>query len=861
MKHLSRIFFSAQPRRRAGVTLVELMIAVAIITIGIAGLVQSFGFIQKAAQASKNKTLASNLAQEKMQIIKQKSYYQVLVTSDPAYNNTDFTPEVLAYDIGYFPPEQIIEAGVTYTRYTYIQSIREDSGVLGDLAPNQPDTGMKRITVTVAWGQGTGRRKLSLRSIIANPDTVMANVAFTGTVLTTATSPAPIGGALVGLVEASGCSDTTNSLGQYYINATPGTYTLIASATGYYTALRPVVIAPGATQINTFNLAKIATGRVEGYPWLIDHPVISQIVGSTCTTTSCLAGYDQEYIEIFNPTTFTWTANGNLGLKFQRGGETFAQNIKIEYFTTDLNPGRYYLFANTTTVRVGNSEVDADAVWATGPGDNSGFKYFASQTNIIPVAEQLDHEGAGAIELNAAGGYVLDRVGWNNSHHSAPFSEGANIPESTGLSRGELYARRTSTSVINWGFGPAYDSNNNQTDFLTCFFSDVPVVSTTPHNSEPVYAKTVISGTPAVGAIVSSSDGLSSSTEAVRSASSPPYAYFSLVDVATGSWAVVVTSSVYSFEPSTIPVTAGSVYTFSSTSTFLTQTSDRGIISGRVLTAGGAPLVTMGVTSGGANSTNTGGDGRYRLEVDPGTVDITVNPVGGPYSNAAYVTTSSNTITVAAGQVHSGVDFVLYQGARISGFITRDGSTGLPGVSVIIQNEQFVVSDNLVSGADGRFTSVVLSTGFYTVQPILASLETSNPVNATLTLLAADMGTTKYSSMFTVLGAMGYITGTVKAAGQPIKTGVLVIVTTATLSGTPPAPPDINSSTPVTYYTVSSMENGTYLAEVRSSTNPKYNVYAYYPTPSGTTVTLVSSATANVSVLAGATTPGINFSW
>ena len=107
-----------RPARRQGVTLVELMIALALITIGVIAMVNSFGFIQKAIQASKNKTLASNLAQEKMQIIKQKVYYQVIVTTDPAHNTTDFAPESIDYDTGYFPPENITEAGVTYTRYT-----------------------------------------------------------------------------------------------------------------------------------------------------------------------------------------------------------------------------------------------------------------------------------------------------------------------------------------------------------------------------------------------------------------------------------------------------------------------------------------------------------------------------------------------------------------------------------------------------------------------------------------------------------------------------------------------------------------------------------------------------------------------
>ena len=91
-------------RKSPGVTLVELMVAVGILTMGVLGLVASFGGIQKAIQNSKAKTLAANLVQEKMQILKEKNYYAVIVTSMPVANH-DYTPNVL-YDPGYFPPRE-----------------------------------------------------------------------------------------------------------------------------------------------------------------------------------------------------------------------------------------------------------------------------------------------------------------------------------------------------------------------------------------------------------------------------------------------------------------------------------------------------------------------------------------------------------------------------------------------------------------------------------------------------------------------------------------------------------------------------------------------------------------------------------
>ena len=847
--------WSAKTRKAgSGMTLVELMIALAILIIGIVGLVNSLAYIQKAVQASKNKTLASHLAQEKMQILKNMPYYQVIATSSPVHNTTDFAPESLDYDAGYFPPDEITEGGVSYTRYTYVQAVKEDSGVLTTLAPNIPDTGMKRITITMVWGRGSGgKRKLTVRGVMANPDTVLANVVFNGIVQTT--SSVAIGGAMVQLVEGVGWGDTTNSSGQYNFNATPGSYTLMASATGYYSGRLPVVIPAGATRTNNLSLTKIATGSIKGYPWLTDHLVISQVVGST-TNASVTPHYDQEYVEVFNPTTYTWTMNGNIGLKFQGASDPSKKTILIDYLRSAVLSGGYYLFANTGNIVAGGVSVTADAVWASG---NFGFPYFAAQGNIIPVDGDGGIgtvENSGAIELyKVSDGTTLDKVGWRKSGYFAPFYENTPI-QTAGLTPNELYARRTSTSDssgVNVSFGPAYDSNNNNIDF----YDYSSAIGLPPHNSLSG-GKTVISGTPAAGALVTASDGLSSSTEAWLSGT-PPYAYFSLVDVATGSWTVLISSGAYSLEKATVTIpSAGSVYTFVNTTTFLTTASTDGLITGRITNALGVPLPGIVVAPGGVT---TDSDGRYRLRAASGMANVTANPtVGG---TSLYVTLSSNTIPVETGKVHAGVDFVLYQGGRVSGFVTGDGTNGLSGIAVVILDANSIAQDQQVSDANGRFSSVVLSTGYYIVQPVIGAIAKSSPVSSTTTLLATAPN--QFSSTFTISGALGYITGSVTYGGNPIKTGVLIVVTTATLSGTPPVPPDLSTAslagTP--YYVVSSVENGTYKVAVRNSVTPPYNVYAYYPlsVSAASDAVIYSAKTAGVSVTAGNTHSGVDFSW
>ncbi len=161
-------------KNNAGMTLMELMIALALIGIGILAAVESFKGITKSIQYSKARTLAANIAQEKMQIIMQKSYYEVLATTAPAFYVDAST--TIPYDPSYFAPETFSEGGVTFTRYTYVQVVQENSGSIQILSPNTPDTGMRKFTETVFWATPIRANKyLSIQSVLNNPNTVMSN--------------------------------------------------------------------------------------------------------------------------------------------------------------------------------------------------------------------------------------------------------------------------------------------------------------------------------------------------------------------------------------------------------------------------------------------------------------------------------------------------------------------------------------------------------------------------------------------------------------------------------------------------------------------------------------------------------------
>ncbi|MDD5302268.1 MAG: carboxypeptidase-like regulatory domain-containing protein [Elusimicrobia bacterium] len=848
-----------------GVTITELMIATAVLSIAVLGLMSSFVGIQKALQGSKSVTLAANLGQEKMQILKQRVYYQILITTNPAYD-PNFTPNV-AYDPGYFPPETMLEGGINYTRYTMVQVAREDSGAIVILPPGTPDTGMKLVTVSIVWRAANEWKLLQLRTIVANPDTVTANAIFNGTVTNSATA-ATISGAVVNVAENLGWRDTSNGVGVYTINLSPGSFTLGVVVPGYFPMHRAVSIAANATQTQNFALVPMSSGSATGFPlWVNPNAVISQVVVSTPQVNQ--NNFEAQFVELYNPTASPITvgsgsAPNQIKLKINSGcsganyvncaGTTYG--IKLNYLNTTIQPYSYYLIANTNTFTLNGIVSTADAVYAD---DANGFCTAAPlatywNTASAPPRKLMAPTAHGSdFYITDSSDTVLDSFGIDHAANTSSLCETACIASAAGAAAGEQYVRINSTYTTSANlstYGRAYDSGANRVDFTTSSAVVYPAYST----ADP--AKTLISGRPAINAIVSANDGISLSTRAYA-VGSPPYAKFALTQVATGTWTMLISSGSWTLEHDTVTLAAtGDIFTLPSTMTFLNTANSSGFIEGAVTSALGAaisPQIPLDPGGAGpvvyANTTN----GRYMLRVTPGTVDIAANSGSG--SSANYISISSLGVTVALGEIHSGVDFNLSQGGRISGFVTRDGTNPLPGIAVAVTDINGYARDTQVSGTDGRFTTINISTGFYVVEPALDEIESVSPSSAAVTVTS---GGNIFASTFTVSGALGAITGSVTLAGSPLRTGALIVVTTATLAGS--VPPALSSASLVgsPYYIASSQEDGTYRVEVRQSTTTTYRVYAYYISNGGTINAL---NTAGVSVLAGQTVSGTNFAW
>lgn len=848
-----------------GVTLVELMIAMVILVIAALGVMGVFIYIAKSIQHSKCRGLASNLSQEQLQVLKQKKYYQVMITTDTAYR-TEFTPPV-PYDTVYFPPESILEGGVSFTRYTHVSWAMEVSGDIIPLPPTSSDTNIKIIIVTTIWELDNTSHKVQIKNVLSNPDAVVASSILMGTVTS---GGAPIPNALITVTENTGALDTTDTLGKYQISLFPGYYNLTCSAQGFFTGTASVSVATNTSAVTNFNLTAMTAGALSGHVWKNDHLVISQVMGSSPTS----GGFDQEYVEIFNPTTWTWTVPSAIGFTFQRQSSQDATpiNIAIDYTGSPatIASGGFYLFANTTPVRVAGLDVAADALWESavaGPNQiNFSPRYVTTvgleDFNILPVAEDAIASAAGGLRLiDTLTGQILDRIGWTGNSGLFPGSDSYESPpmnQFVGLQRNEVFLRYSSIAGVSSMVGPAYDSHQNNVDWWGGGLLAPP--RNTASALQPINA-----GTPAVGAVVTCNDGLSGATTALA-IGGPPLAQFTLPSVATGTWTVFVASGTSSIEITTVTVTASGTLWIPHAGTtppwpgasryevFLSSATDEGYISGKVTNASILPISPGILVSNGSQTTTASTvNGFYTLKSPPGIFTVWANPNN---INVNHVSASSASVTVTEGQVTSGINFTLSQSGQIAGFVSRDGINALPGVAVKATNGASYVESHQISGSDGRFRMANVSTGTFTIEPVLNSGETVTPAS---TSVSVGVGAQVWAGTFTVTGAMGGISGFVKKGGTPIQTGVMVIVTTTTIAGIPP-PLDLSSGLGAAYYTAASSEDGTYKIEVRGSTTTPFRVYAYYPVP-GSSWTIYSGVVDSVWVTPGVSTAVANFNW
>ncbi len=862
------------PVSRAGVTLVELVVAGALITVVALAVLGPFRWLAISTQSSKSRTLANNLAQEQIEIIKNKSYYSLLVTTS-TFNDTRFSP-ALSYDDSGYPVDTLVEGGISFSRATRVDFAFQDGPNITAVPWTNDDTGLKQITVYVIWRQNNVWSYLTLQNLMSNVSTSQLNARITGTVTQFGTGT-NIAGALVRAVENANYYGTTNASGVYTFSVVSGSYTLTCSSTPYFsqTTSSLLSVASGGTGNQHFALTAMASAPVTTDVYLLNDIVISQVVTSTGP-----AG-DQEYIELYNPTSSeiptgsgaccsgSYFADYKMDFWFYDKND-YQTYTFLTYVTTYIPAGGFYLIANNPTVNAGGVTRTADAYYGV-PGvshknGSSGYDFQAPSHMLQP-----HQEGGLYLRRNPGSWYVADSVGWMDAGllpDTGTCEGGAagcvNLVD--GIHAGEQLIRFSTPGAVVSALAPAYDSDYNSRDFTLL----------SPMTVAPSIAgitKTAVAGYPASGSWVNYNDSLSQggTCSTVLIGGLYPVCRYTTY-VATGTWTgiayslgsassnffkqfdnvVVGASGVSIPNAATVPSWPAA----DQSATLLRDTTNYAFIAGYVYNVFGVPLAGKAVSGSGGAATTTSASGRYFLSLEAGAVQLTANP------NSADPTYSAETLNVTgtAGALLDSQNFNLNQAGVIRGHFKTSSGIPLPNRSAVALSGVDTAGQGS-SDTSGDFYLRNLSTGTYVVQPALDPMESVSPSSATVTI--ATPGTTVFVASFTVTNGLAQIVGRVTSGGTPITTGVFILASTTTLSGgaTTPAP-SMSGSTGCApcYYETSSDATGDYVLSLRSSATA-YKLYGWHTTFSGTTPTTTRSSAYTVSVTTGSATVTQDIAW
>jgi hypothetical protein len=867
---------------RRGGTLTELMVATVILSVGVLGLFGSFRFIARSTFISRATSLATNLGQERIESLKNLSYYSLQITTATGTDAT-VTPAIL-YDTVNYPPETIAIGGITFKRYTYVGMAELSGSNISNVSFTYPDTGLKQITVNIVWSEAGRKKVWSLRNLLENPNVNPLDATISGTVSNS--GGGTVASAVVVVEQNENWGATANASGVYSFSVYHGTYTVRASSTGFNDGVSGSIVASrGASVTANLTLSAVATGYITGTAWYNPNLVISQAVAATHTVVGDLSERDVEYVELYNPTTFpinigttgqtqknvmltyydeSWcNPDCALGYRFDSSWYAADHNLYVTNITTYVAPGHYYLYANATSFYLSGGWVNADAVWNTN-----------TNTPLVPTYPNYildDKAGTVAIYYDwIHGGSWADSLGWADNNNTAPWGEGTTIPnnptdDGLGTPMGKQLVRVSSPGIsaaMLPNYGRAYDSNSNNRDFLydgNYFNSFTSFVH--PKNMSSGAFTTLTGKVPTLlgTTYVSASDPNSGSTTAFTSyvtsgTLSLPYTRFQMAGVSTGTWTVAAAYSNYSATYDNVVVTQNGYTGIPNAVTTpawpgaglnhvqLTSTSASGFVKGVISNPSAQPINGITVQGGGASKI-TGSNGVYFMSVSSGSVTVVANPNN---LNPSYIQ-GIETPVVTAGAVTT-QDFTLNFGGRITGYVTT-GTTPLGYQAIAAVNGAGLQAGAGVTDTGGNFTIRNVSTGTYTVFPVLESGQDVNP--NTLPAVVSSTGSV-FVGTFTVSGAFGSISGTVTDAAGLVTSGALLLASTNTIPSTPAAIVGSSAPAQVPMYMVSSKADGTYILPVRGGST--YYLSAYVPVITGSGVTITTKTYSGIIVSPSAAT-------
>lgn len=859
---------------KKALTQTEIMIAVAVISIFFLAGINTYFAISKAITSSKTRTIAINIAREKIEYFRSLSYYKIVPTPDSDYSD-------YGYDNTYFKPETINVGGVDFIRRVLIRKAVLSSDGHTTISSNLPDTGNKEVTVWILWNEGGRQKTITETTIFNNPDMPVNTVTIQGVIKDT--NSVPINGAYVVVAEYPDSWAYSDSAGIYSLTVPSGTYTLIFSSKPYYRTYKVSNIqAFSGVVTQNVNLWKVVWVEYRGFIARNNHLVISAVCGGFDD-----GGSENEFIELYNPTTYNWVMDSNKFKLYYVKNNNQVEEIPLVFVTTYVPSYSYYLIGSSPVVK----GVNSDAYYlenkiAEDKRGGVGIWYKMPEYNYIVNIDSVGWFGKDEAGMSGQTPAVWAYEGWP----SDPTGDG--IPYNTLIKRYAYLARwddpyyspsgtsgnvygAFSSGTVNYGacseynsfWSNAYDkAGYNWYDFKV----DIPINNQTGTGSSSPRNSSVMEE-PAGGRVFfwppESYPLLNVSSEDVLVASVTYYGRYRVVVGTHSQFSIFVSTtqrenSTYVLYQSTdiTPVDTTTRRLDFIVSTPTTKAFIRGYVVNTSLT-GLNNIPVRAVSEYEETSTvYTGGvfglQGYFKLAVEAGTsIYVEVNMTG--VTNNNYISLSTGPFKLNPGEVKSFENtsdkIILTQKGSAYGFVGTTTLDPLPGYVVVATHTTTGRAESVITDSSGVFKFNNLSTGTWSFTVLVDAGESVSAVGGSGSshIKTISGGSNVWVGTFTVSNAFSKFTGTCRYNGKIIDSGVLILASTSSLTG---YPPDINQSLvkgSQVYYTTVSKGDGKYELFVRGGQS--YYIYAWYTYFTGNTPTTIRKANGPNSIGSGAT--------
>ena len=411
----------------SGMSLIEVMIAVTVLSIILLGALNVFFSVSKGLIVTGARTTSTILVRDKIESMKGIPFSRLVPTTRAALTNPEDSSNP-------YPPETFTINRKAFTRITTIEKVRENaSGNLEVIDPDDPSEGLKQIQVEVRWTDPGGEQKsLTMENLIQDPNRSILNGKMEIKVRYNPASPTNLAGASVYVVENMNWKDTSDSNGDCVIYVTTGTYHVTAMKRGYNTQTRVSTVTASTPATVSFVLSATAVGTISGTVYL-------------GTTTTSVRG------AVITCDDGTSTITRTIA-----GGTYSLTSVATGYWTVMASSTSLSLMGRTTDVHVTNGGTTSGVIIRLDTSISYGSISGRVTSGGLPVNDITVSAANYECQTNLTGEYMLTNV-QSSSYTVTANPEPANNNYTTGSTANVYVASGQNTPAIDIALEPGGD--------------------------------------------------------------------------------------------------------------------------------------------------------------------------------------------------------------------------------------------------------------------------------------------------------------------------------------------------------------------------------------------------------------------